>query len=183
MSRFGSRSTTLAAATIVALLVGVLVVWGSRGSTRSSAGNSAAQHSERRRAPDLVLTTIDEMRWSLGALRGKVVLIDFWATWCGPCREELPGLIAMQRALGAQGVQFVGVSMDDDAGPVRKFCAENRIAHPVAMGDAAVAKRFGGALTLPTKVLIDKQGRVAARHEGAVELAVLEHELRALAAE
>jgi thiol-disulfide isomerase/thioredoxin len=118
---------------------------------------------QRKPAPELQLTTLDGASLTLSALRGKVVLIDFWATWCGPCRDEAPKLVELQREYGPRGVQLVGISMDDDAEKVKAFYREWHMNYPVALGEAAVGERFGGVLGLPAKFLVDKQGRLLGR--------------------
>ena len=134
-------------------------------------------------APAFTLTTLDGKPLELQALHGKVVLVDFWATWCGPCRDEAPKLIELQQKYAGRGVQVVGISMDDDAAPVRTFYQQHHISYPVALGDAALGERFGGVLGMPAKFLIDRQGRIAAKHHGAVDFTQLERELNALIAE
>jgi cytochrome c biogenesis protein CcmG, thiol:disulfide interchange protein DsbE len=141
------------------------------------------QERERAFAPVFTLTTLDGAPLRLEALRGKVVLIDFWATWCGPCRDEIPELGELNRIYGPRGVQVVGISMDDDAAPVRAFYRELHMNYPVALGDAALAQRFGGVLGLPVKFLIDRKGRIAGRHDGAMDSATLARELSTLLSE
>ncbi len=149
-------------------------------------GYLAATHRDlgaRALAPAFTLTALDGVPLRLDALRGKVVLIDFWATWCGPCRDEIPELIALEHVYGPRGVQLVGISMDDDAALVRVFHRELHMNYPVALGDASLAERFGGVLGLPAKFLIDRNGRIAGRYDGTVDPAALARELSALLSE
>jgi thiol-disulfide isomerase/thioredoxin len=118
-------------------------------------------------APAFQLTTLDAQPLSLAALRGKVVLVDFWATWCGPCRDEVPKLVELQRTYGPRGVQLVGLSMDDDAEKVKAFYRELHMNYPVALADAKLGERFGGVLGLPVKFLVDRQGRLVGRLDTA----------------
>jgi len=134
-------------------------------------------------APGFALTTLEGAPLRLEALRGQVVLIDFWATWCEPCRDEIPALIELARVYGPRGVQLVGISMDDSDAPVRAFQRELQINYPVALGDAELGERFGGVLGLPVKFLIDRDGRIAGRYDGPVAPATLEDALQALLAE
>lgn len=136
----------------------------------------AAISGKRTSPPALELTTLDGARWTLAALRGKVVLIDFWATWCGPCRDEMPKLVELQRSRAARGLQLLGISMDDDPAKVQSFCRELKLNYPVAMGDVALAERFGGVLGLPAKFLIDRDGRMVGRSQ-ARDIAELAREL------
>jgi thiol-disulfide isomerase/thioredoxin len=138
---------------------------------------------ERPAAPELTVAALDGAQIELAKLKGKVVLIDFWATWCEPCREEVPKLVALQKEKGPRGFQLVGFSMDDEATPVRAFYQEQSLNYLVAMGDAEIGDKFGGVLGVPVKVLIDKQGRVYALHKGAYEHEALEREIELLLAE
>ena len=125
-------------------------------------------------APDFTLTDIDNKKLSLSAYKGKVVLLDFWATWCTPCREEIPAFVAMQQKLGPQGLQVIGISMDDDAAPVRKFYQQFQINYPVAVGDDKLAQSYGGVLGLPVNFVIDREGRIAKKFLGATDVSVIE---------
>lgn len=170
-----------------ALLVGatLLVVGGAVTyvATTRDGGRRHRVHLERSVAPAIELVALDGAPLSLAALRGKVVLIDFWATWCAPCRDEVPGLIALQQQNRARGLQLVGISMDDDAAPVRAFYRELHMNYPVALGDAQLAERYGGVLGLPVKFLVDRDGRIAGKHAGAADPERLARELDALLAE
>lgn len=137
----------------------------------------------RTRAPDFTLVTLDGTTLQSTALRGRVVVIDFWATWCGPCRAEVPELVALQRTFGAKGVQFVGISMDDDVTPVRAFYREHHMNYPVALGDAELGERFGGVLGLPVKFVIDREGGIVGRIDGPLDSAALARELKRVLAE
>lgn len=116
----------------------------------------------------------------LSDYRGKLVLLNFWATWCPPCREEMPVFAKWQQDLQAKGLQVIGISMDDDVSEVKKFLAAHPVNYPIAMGDAKLAERFGGVLGLPLSYLIDTQGRVVARYQGEADLAQMEAKVKAL---
>lgn len=141
------------------------------------------EHPERPLAPEFSLADLDGKRLTLTSLRGKVVIIDFWATWCGPCRDEAPGLVSLQRRWGGRGVQLVGISMDDSAAPVRTFVREHGVNYPIAVGDAELGRRYGTVLGLPVKIIVDRDGRIASRHNGDVTAATLEREIKHLLAE
>jgi peroxiredoxin len=115
-------------------------------------------------APAFALQTLDGDPVSLEALRGQVVLVNFWATWCPPCRVEMPGFERVYRDRREQGFVIVGISTDrTGTAAVREFLQARGISFPVAMATGAVVRDFGGVRALPTSFLIDREGRV--RHE------------------
>jgi cytochrome c biogenesis protein CcmG/thiol:disulfide interchange protein DsbE len=144
--------------------------------TRSDSGVTK-QH---RPAPDFNLPLIDGGQLRLSSYRGKVVLLDFWATWCVPCREETPHFVDLQQKYGGEGLQIIGVSMDDSTDPVRTFYQQFHINYPVVMGTADVGSAYGGVLGLPIAFLIDREGRIYAKHMGATDAAVFEKDIATL---
>ena len=98
---------------------------------------------------------------------GKVVIVDFWATWCPPCRAEIPGFVELQKEYGEKGLVIVGVSLDQQ-GPrvVKPFAEKFGMNYPVVMGDEAIVTAFGGVEGLPTTFVIDRQGDIVKRHVG-----------------
>jgi cytochrome c-type biogenesis protein len=113
-------------------------------------------------APDVELKTIDGKPVKVSDLRGQVVLLNFWATWCVPCRSEIPSLSAMQRDLGGRGFKVLGVTTYDSAELVRDYQKDVRQDYTVATGDDSVANKYAVG-TLPTTFIIDRQGRVRHR--------------------
>jgi peroxiredoxin len=136
-----------------------------------------------RPAPDFAVTDLSGRNFRLSDYRGKVVVLDFWATWCDPCKQEIPYFIALQNRYGAQGLQVLGVSMDDDEPPVRQFQQQFKMNYPVALGNPKLADQYGGILGLPITFVIDRSGQVAARHVGATEPSIIEGEVRKLLAQ
>jgi len=134
-------------------------------------------------APEFSRKDLDGWTIDLGALRGRVVLLNFWATWCSPCLSEVPRFAQWQRTYGAQGLQIVGISMDDDEAPVHEAYAKFQLNFPVAMGDVKLAQTYGGVYGLPLTLLIDRGGTIRFRHGGASDLAQMEHEIQGLLAE
>ena len=131
-------------------------------------------------APRFARTTLDGQRIDLRGLRGKVVLLSFWATWCTPCQAEMPRFIDWQSRFGSDGLQIVAVSLDDTKEEVHSFLAERHTNYPVVMGDVRTAKAFGGILGLPVNFLIDRHGKVAAIFQGESDLGAMEETLRGL---
>jgi peroxiredoxin len=131
-------------------------------------------------APDFTRADLAGRQVRLSDYRGKLVLLNFWATWCGPCRKEMPLFSEWQRDYGAQGLQVVGVSMDDDVASVRQLLAQRPVLYPIVMGDAELGERYGGVLGLPLSFLIDAEGRIAARFQGETDLASMEARMKEL---
>ena len=114
---------------------------------------------------------------SLSGYRGKVVLLNFWATWCAPCVIEIPAFARWQSRYGGQGLQVIGISMDDDAPPVRAMYRRLKVNYPVAMGDETIGELYGGVLGLPVTYLIDRKGRIVSRYQGEADLKRLGREV------
>jgi cytochrome c biogenesis protein CcmG/thiol:disulfide interchange protein DsbE len=131
-------------------------------------------------APSLTLTDLGGNTISLPSHQGKVVLVNFWAAWCTPCREEIPQFAALQDKYRSRGFQAVGVSMDDPEGTLRDFCREHKVNYPIVMGNQKIAEQFGGVLGLPTTFLIGRDGRIHAKYEGTTDFPKLEQEITAL---
>jgi thiol-disulfide isomerase/thioredoxin len=131
-------------------------------------------------APPLPEHDISGAPLSLANWTGKVIFVNFWATWCPPCREEIPELITLQKRYGAN-LQIVGISEDDDpAENVLKFAKERGINYPIAMATPEVIAAYGGVPALPTTFVVDTQGRVVEKHAGLHPMESYVREIRAL---
>ena len=131
--------------------------------------------------PAFTLHDLDGRTVSAADLRGKVTIINFWATWCGPCRIEIPDLIALQNKYRSQ-LQVVGISEDEiSADQVKQFAAANKMNYPIAMTTPAIEQVFPGITALPTTYIVDRDGRIVMRHAGTLNPALTEAETRSLA--
>ncbi len=131
-------------------------------------------------APDLKIKDIDGRELSLQAYKGKVVLLNFWATWCGPCRSEIPSLIQIQEAY-KDHLQIIGIDVDDDdADRLRAFVKAKGINYPVAMASAPVRIAYGGIGALPTLFVINQDGKMVQKHVGLFDPRLYEIEASAL---
>jgi peroxiredoxin len=119
--------------------------------------------------------------FALSDTKGKVVLLDFWATWCPPCRKEIPGFIELYNTYRSRGLVVIGVSMDDSARDVKRFSKQLKMSYPVLMGAGRddLEPAFG-PLPLPTSFVIARDGRICAQHDGLTPKEQVEREIAAL---
>jgi len=180
------------------VLVAIGGVWlAARHVSRPEEGTAAADSGESRTASAEPMTirffrdpkpaaafqlhTIDDREISLAELRGKVVIVNFWATWCPPCRAEIPALIALQQKYRHE-LAIVGISEDEGGvDVVRKYVAEHRINYPIAMTSPEFEKLFPGVAALPTSFFIDRDGSIVQKHVGMLAPELTEAETRSLA--
>ncbi len=131
--------------------------------------------------PEFTATDLSGQTVSPSLWKGKVLLINFWATWCGPCRTEIPDLVALQTAY-ADRFQIIGISVDTPGSDaqVKQFAQQFRVNYPVVMGDADLQRKFGGVYGIPATFLIDLEGRMVQKHIGLISKDVVESEIRVL---
>jgi len=129
--------------------------------------SSFAVGQDTRKAPELRLTDQHGRQLRLSALRGKVVLLNFWATWCPPCRAEAPELIRLQREYGTRGLQVIGITYPPQTrSEVRRFIRKFKINYPVARGTKKTKALFAQSETLPLTIVIDREGNIRDLIEG-----------------
>ena len=122
---------------------------------------------DRKPAPEFALKDADGKTVHLADYKGKVVLLDFWATWCAPCKIEIPWFMEFEQQLKDRGFAVVGVSMDEDGwGVVKPYLQEMKINYRILLGNEQVGAIYGGVDSLPTTFLIDRQGKIVSVHIG-----------------
>ena len=131
---------------------------------------------------DFTLKDVEGKDVSLASFKGKVVVLDFWATWCGPCKVEIPHFIEFQQKYGAKGLQIVGISVDDPVDKLAPYAKEMGMNYPVlqGLGHDEVQDAFGPILGIPVSVMISRDGKVCATHTGLTGKDVFEQEINAL---
>ena len=131
-------------------------------------------------APAFRLTPVAGGAGDLKAYAGKVRIIDFWATWCPPCRKEIPGFVALQAKYKKQGLAVIGVSVDDGPEPVKAFMQANGVNYPVLMADGAVQQAYGGIRGIPTTFIVGRKGYIYKKYVGGYDASVFEADVLSL---
>lgn len=134
----------------------------------------------REAAPAWKVTDIDGRPLDSAAFKGKVLVVDFWATWCPPCIVEVPHYVALQKKLGGDGLAIVGFSLDAGSDVVKTFMAKNGINYPVAVVDETMVAAFGNFSGIPTTFVIDREGKVRFKKTGAASMEDFEQTVKSL---
>jgi peroxiredoxin len=141
----------------------------------------AAQSEKRQKAPNFSLQTQNGKVIELSKLKGKVVLMNFWATWCPPCRAEIPDLIEVYNTYKSKGFEIVGIALDEDGwSKVAPYIEEVKINYPVVLGSTKVVQQYGGIEAIPTTFIVDKKGYIVASQVGLLSKELLEQKLKSL---
>jgi peroxiredoxin len=136
---------------------------------------------ERKATPDFALKDATGATVKLSDYKGKVVLLNFWATWCGPCKIEIPWFMEFQKTYKDRDFAVLGVSMDEDGwDSVKPYVEEHKMNYRVLLGNDQVSQLFGSIDSLPTTIVIDRAGRIASMHVGLVAKKTYEHEIEQL---
>lgn len=122
------------------------------------------------KAPNFSLKTADGKTLELKKLQGKVVVVNFWATWCRPCQAEIPGFLEIYKQYKPKGLEIVGISLDQDGWkPVKPFIETYKIVYPIVVGNADLAEAYGGIEGIPTTFVVDRKGNIVKKHVGYMD--------------
>lgn len=144
----------------VALVVALMLVFGFKLAKRT--GQSGSGQMQSGVAPDFALESLDGKTVRLSDYRGKAVVLNFWATWCGPCKIEMPWFVDFQKQYASAGVQFLGVAMDDaKTEDIAEFAKSMKVNYPILLGKESVGDAYGGVQFLPETFYIDRNGKIA----------------------
>src|SRR5271165_4441923 len=145
---------------VVAFVVALMLYFGYH-HARKHPGVAGAAFNQSTIAPDFSLESLDGKTTRLSDFRGKAVLLNFWATWCGPCKIEMPWFVDLQKQYGSQGLQIVGVAMDDGSKEdIAKFAKDMGVNYPILIGKESVGDEYGGVPALPQSFVIARDGKI-----------------------
>src|SRR5437899_6223135 len=160
------------------MVISVMLVFGIQKARNSSIAHNAGKL-QGQLAPDFALASLDGKTLKLSDYRGKAVLLNFWATWCEPCKIEMPWFVELQRQYGPQGLQVLGVAMDDtDPKDIADFANKMGVNYPIVVGKEAVGYQYGGIPYLPSTFYIARDGKVMDRVYGLVSRSEIEGDIK-----
>jgi cytochrome c biogenesis protein CcmG/thiol:disulfide interchange protein DsbE len=143
-----------------------------------------ADFSEDKAAPDFMLKDVNGKDVKLSDFRGKTVVLNFWATWCGPCLKEMPDMADLQNLYGKEGLQFIGIALDpENKVKINKIIEKLKISYPILLADNEIADKYGGMNAIPVTFLIDRKGMIRAHLVGMRQKVDLESMALALTRE
>ncbi len=168
---------------IVAMVVALMLVFGLNLAHKAKSNAAARMQMKNGVAPDFTLQSLDGQTVRLSDFRGKAVLLNFWATWCSPCKIEMPWFVELQKQYGPEGLQIVGVAMDDaSTKDIADFAKEMGVNYPVLIGKESVGDAYGGVQFLPENFYIDRNGKVLDRAFGLKGRGEIEDEIKRIVA-
>jgi len=168
---------------VVAIVISLMLVFGIQKTRHASLVSGGLQgggaNLQGQLAPDFSLASLDGSTLKLSSFRGKAVLLNFWATWCEPCKIEMPWFVDLQKKYGPQGLQIVGVAMDDASNKeIADFAKKMGVNYPIAIGKEAVGDQYGGLPYLPSTFYIDRDGKVVDRVFGLRSRSEIENDIQ-----
>ncbi len=131
-------------------------------------------------APDFTLKDLDGKDFSLSSLKGKVVILDFWAVYCPPCRDEIPSFINLYETYKEKGLEVIGVTVDREASKVKTFMETNKISYPILFSSKEILEAYGGIQAIPTTFIIDRNLKIVDKHVGFAEKSYFEEKIKPL---
>ncbi|QOJ30268.1 MAG: TlpA family protein disulfide reductase [Ignavibacteriales bacterium] len=144
-----------------------------------SVSDTQAVQLKGKKAPDFSLKDLNGKVVKLSDFKNKIIIIDFWATWCGPCRKGIPDLVSLQKTYG-KDVVIIGITVDDDLAEVPPFAQKYGINYPVLYADRKVIKDYGGIDAIPTSFIVDKKGNIVDKHVGLIPKSEYEKKIKEL---
>ena len=165
----------------LAIVFAALLLAGCGSSNENVRAASVKPDKQRKAAPDFTLKDANGKEFKLSDYKGKIVMLNFWATWCGPCKAEIPSLVELQNEY-RDDLVILGFSVDDTVEKMRPYAAEYQINYPLLVGNGRedVQEAFGPLYGIPVSVIIDREGKIAKKHSGIATKAQFEREIKAL---
>ena len=134
-----------------------------------------AEFSDTKPAPEFTLKDVNGKDVKLSDFRGKIVVLNFWATWCGPCLKEMPDMVDLQNLHGKEGLQFIGIALDpENKAKINKIIEKLNVSYPILLGNDAIGDTYGGMNAIPVTFLIDRKGMIREHYIGMRQKADLE---------
>jgi peroxiredoxin len=164
---------------VAALVISVMLIFGIQKARHSPGPGGSSAKLQGQLAPDFALASLDGKTLKLSDYRGKAVLLNFWATWCEPCKIEMPWFVELQNKYGPQGLQVIGVAMDD-ASPkdIAEFAQKMSVNYPILIGKEKVGDDYGGVQYLPSTFYVGRNGKIVNRVFGLVSRSEIESDIQ-----
>jgi len=168
---------------VVAMVISLMLVFGFNMTRKPAPTEAASNALMGRSAPDFTLQSLDGKTVHLSDYRGRPVVLNFWATWCAPCKIEMPWFVELQKEYGPQGLQLVGVAMDD-ASPkdIAEFAKEMGVNYPILVGKETVGQAYGGVPFMPETFYIDRNGKIIENAFGLKSKSEIENDMKKIIA-